>query len=196
MQNLKLCWGRQAGQLKGSIAGAMAASMKRGGVGALYWGYAPFLFKALPYDTTELFTYSTLREHRHHLPLLRHLSENASDLLLGAPPEPLPCLLALRHITGSRVCWSLAVAEGLKLTLFTHRQPLLRHLSAYGAATGAFGLPAGLRTMLLTSRMTTTGSVRASRALSTTTCSCCVACTGYSSHTQMSQRGRQPGSAW
>ena len=77
----------------------MAASVQRGGLGSLYWGYAPFLFKALPYDTTELFTYSQLREHREHLPLLRDLSENSADLLLGArlhlrQPPP-SCLYSL-----------------------------------------------------------------------------------------------------
>lgn len=61
----------------------MAASVRRGGFWSLYWGYAPFLFKALPYDTTELFSYSQLREHREHLPLLRDLSESSADLLLG-----------------------------------------------------------------------------------------------------------------
>ena len=81
----------------------MAASVQRGGLGSLYWGYAPFLFKALPYDTTELFTYSQLREHREHLPLLRDLSENSADLLLGAPapaPPVLPVQLDCRIAEG------------------------------------------------------------------------------------------------
>lgn len=61
----------------------MAGAFEKGGLGSWYWGYAPFLFKALPYDTTELFTYSQLRERRAQLPVLRDLSEHYADLLSG-----------------------------------------------------------------------------------------------------------------
>ena len=72
----------------------MAGALSKGGLGSWYWGYLPFLFKALPYDTTELFTYSQLREHRAQLPLLASLPENYADLLQGALQLPC-CVLAL-----------------------------------------------------------------------------------------------------
>ena len=62
----------------------MASALRSGGLGAWYWGYAPFLFKALPYDTTELFTYSQLADHRAQIPVLRGIPESYADLLQGA----------------------------------------------------------------------------------------------------------------
>ena len=54
-----------------------------GGIAALYWGYAPFLFKALPYDVAELFTYSQLSDRRMQLPFLRHMPNHYVDMFVG-----------------------------------------------------------------------------------------------------------------
>ena len=54
----------QAGQITGSMLGAMAQAFKSGGPRALYWGFLPFLYKSLPYDMGELVSYSSMQDWR------------------------------------------------------------------------------------------------------------------------------------
>ena len=69
----------------------MANELQRGGLGALYWGYAPFVLKALPYDVAELFTYSQLTQLTAGLPRMpANLPPAAGDLLIGAQSLSLP----------------------------------------------------------------------------------------------------------
>jgi hypothetical protein len=54
----------QAGQVTGSMFGAMASAWKVSGPAALYWGFLPFLAKSLPYDMGELNSYSSMQDWR------------------------------------------------------------------------------------------------------------------------------------
>ena len=64
----------------------MATAFGVGGLGSLYWGYAPFLLKAIPYDVAELFSHSQLTKHQHCIPLISSLPTTFRDCFTGQPP--------------------------------------------------------------------------------------------------------------
>lgn len=54
----------QAGTVGGNFVQEMATSVRKNGIGSLYWGFVPFLIESFPYDCTELGTYSQLHDWR------------------------------------------------------------------------------------------------------------------------------------
>jgi solute carrier family 25 S-adenosylmethionine transporter 26 len=81
-----------APQVGGNLLGEMAAAVRKGGPGALYWGFLPYLLESFPYDITELATYFQLRDSyeaaaagRSRLAgLAGALPPHAWDLAMGA----------------------------------------------------------------------------------------------------------------
>lgn len=80
----------QAGVIKGSLGGEMIGSIRKFGILSLYSGFLPFLFEALPYDITELASYSQLQACQKAAAraspsdsLLRTLPDHFWDATLG-----------------------------------------------------------------------------------------------------------------
>ena len=72
----------QAGQIQGRILHSMGAAVRSNGLGALYSGHMAFLMQGLPYDVTELVTYSQLRAAKGPL---RQMPTEMRDMLIGEP---------------------------------------------------------------------------------------------------------------
>ena len=72
----------QAGQIQGRILHSMGAAVRSNGLGALYSGHTAFLMQGLPYDVTELVTYSQLRAAKGPL---RQMPTEMRDMLIGEP---------------------------------------------------------------------------------------------------------------
>jgi hypothetical protein len=75
----------QAGALQGSLLETMKTACRGGGLSSLYWGYTGFIIKAIPYDVSELFTYSMLNDARSSHPLLQTLSPELTHMSIGTP---------------------------------------------------------------------------------------------------------------
>ena len=73
----------QAGQIQGRILHSMGAAVRSNGLGALYSGHMAFLMQGLPYDVTELVTYSQLRAAKGPL---RQMPTEMRDMLIGELP--------------------------------------------------------------------------------------------------------------
>ena len=69
----------------------MATAVGGEGLTSLYWNFAPFLIKGLPYDVAELFSYSQLTQHQESVPVLSALPLACRDCIIGQPPAPLRC---------------------------------------------------------------------------------------------------------
>lgn len=63
----------------------MATAFGGEGLASLYWGYAPFLLKGIPYDVAELFSYSQLTQHQERVPILSALPLACRDCIIGGP---------------------------------------------------------------------------------------------------------------
>jgi solute carrier family 25 S-adenosylmethionine transporter 26 len=82
----------QAGLLKGSFMAEMVRVVRKQGPRALYWGFLPYCFEALPYDITELVvygnmadTYDAAQEGKHkHSAAIRKVPQDAWDVATGA----------------------------------------------------------------------------------------------------------------
>ncbi len=61
----------------------MASAVGGEGLTSLYWGYAPFLLKGLPYDVAELFSYSQLTHNQERVPILSALPSACRDCIIG-----------------------------------------------------------------------------------------------------------------
>lgn len=61
----------------------MASAVGGEGLTSLYWGYAPFLLKGLPYDVAELFSYSQLTQNQNRVPVLSALPAACRDCIIG-----------------------------------------------------------------------------------------------------------------
>ena len=95
----------QAGLSHGKMLSNMAVSFSGEGISSLYWGYAPFLLKGIPYDVAELFSYSQLSIKQEQIPILSSLPLACRDCVIGAPSSldlafnvvlhPLPLTLRL-----------------------------------------------------------------------------------------------------
>jgi hypothetical protein len=75
----------QAGALQGSLWETMKTACRGGGLSSLYWGYTGFIIKAIPYDVSELFTYSMLNDARSSHPLLQTFSPELTHMSIGTP---------------------------------------------------------------------------------------------------------------
>jgi solute carrier family 25 S-adenosylmethionine transporter 26 len=82
----------QAGLLKGSFMAEMVRVVRQQGPRALYWGFLPYCFEALPYDITELMVYGNMADtydaaqagkHKHSA-AIRKVPQDAWDLATGA----------------------------------------------------------------------------------------------------------------
>lgn len=92
----------QAGQIQGRVFHSMGSALRNGGFGALYSGHMAFLMQGLPYDVTELVTYSQLRTVKGPL---RCMPRELRDMLIGdQSPYSYHC-----SSTGSFTCCSLHV---------------------------------------------------------------------------------------
>ena len=78
----------QAGQIQGHIFKSMGSALRNGGLGALYSGHTAFIMQGLPYDVSELVTYSQLRAVKGPL---NHMPAEVRDMLIGKQPSA-PCL--------------------------------------------------------------------------------------------------------
>lgn len=81
----------QAGIISNNFIAEMSVAMKAGGLKALYWGFLPFCYESLPYDITELGTFSYLNDAylaaHNHPALQQHLDRlapHAIDMCIGA----------------------------------------------------------------------------------------------------------------
>lgn len=54
----------QAGLVQPNFLREMVSTVRREGVGGLYWGFLPHCFEAWPHDMAELATYGTMREYQ------------------------------------------------------------------------------------------------------------------------------------
>ena len=70
----------QAGQIQGKIFRSMGAALRNGGLGALYSGHTAFIMQGLPYDVSELVTYSQLRAVKGPL---NHMPTEVRDMMIG-----------------------------------------------------------------------------------------------------------------
>lgn len=80
--------GLQAGLSQGKMLSNMASALGGEGLASLYWGYAPFLLKGIPYDVAELFSYSQLTKGQERIPLLSSLPVAFRDCFIGEAPRP------------------------------------------------------------------------------------------------------------
>ncbi|GFR50429.1 hypothetical protein Agub_g12649 [Astrephomene gubernaculifera] len=82
----------QAGLVSPNFLREMAATVRKEGVGGLYWGFLPHCFEAWPHDISELATYGFMREFREaalrpgsqHHAWMSNLSNQVWDLATGA----------------------------------------------------------------------------------------------------------------
>lgn len=68
----------------------MTTAVRRGGPGALYWGFLPFCYESLPFDMTELSTFSYLNDayaaaqrNPQLKPLADRVAPHVWDLAIG-----------------------------------------------------------------------------------------------------------------
>lgn len=87
--------GVQAGLSQGKMLSNMATAVGGEGLTSLYWGYAPFLLKGLPYDVAELISYSQLTQYQERVPMLSALPVACRDCIIGETMSNLRCELAL-----------------------------------------------------------------------------------------------------
>ncbi|EFJ47173.1 hypothetical protein VOLCADRAFT_105233 [Volvox carteri f. nagariensis] len=93
----------QAGLVAPNFMREMVSTVRREGVGGLYWGFLPHCFEAWPHDIAELATYGLMREFQESAsrPISRHynwasgISEHGWDLMTGAASGVSAVLLSM-----------------------------------------------------------------------------------------------------
>ncbi|GLC69728.1 hypothetical protein PLESTF_000873400 [Pleodorina starrii] len=93
----------QAGLVQPNFMREMVATVRKEGVGGLYWGFLPHCFEAWPHDIAELATYGMMREFQESVSRpgpCRHgwasgISEQGWDLLTGAASGVSAVLLSM-----------------------------------------------------------------------------------------------------
>lgn len=93
----------QAGLVAPNFMREMVATVRKEGVGGLYWGFLPHCFEAWPHDVAELATYGLMRDFQAtamrpsscHYRWASGISESGWDLLTGAASGGTAVLLSM-----------------------------------------------------------------------------------------------------
>ncbi|GLI67172.1 hypothetical protein VaNZ11_011385 [Volvox africanus] len=93
----------QAGLVAPNFMREMVSTVRKEGVGGLYWGFLPHCFEAWPHDTAELATYGMMRDFQEtasrpgscHHRWASGVSEHGWDLLTGAASGVSAVLLSM-----------------------------------------------------------------------------------------------------
>lgn len=128
----------QAGQISGSLFSHMAGTVQSRGLGALYVSFVPFLLKSLPFDCSELVTYSSLQDMRD-----RELAAPLPPPGAAAAGSATQLNAAVRAVPDHVWDCAIGATAGAAAVIISHPFDVVKTVMETGGSAAAAGTGAG-----------------------------------------------------